>query len=115
MGYKRITVNAGILYGLLILVGGLIGYYKAGSVPSLVAGSTGGALCLISSLIMARTGKGRTAGEKILIFISVSLSFFFVRRFLVNPLLFPSGFMTVASIITAVLAVRTHQRSSRSS
>lgn len=115
MGHKQTTANAGLIYGLLIFLGGIIGYLKAGSIPSLIAGSTGGALCLVSSLIMARKGNRGTAGEKILILISVSLSFFFLRKFLLNPVLFPSGFMTVASIITAVLALRTHQQSSRSS
>jgi uncharacterized membrane protein (UPF0136 family) len=47
MAYKVAAVVIG-LYGLLSLVGGIIGYAKAGSIPSLAAGAPAGIILLAS-------------------------------------------------------------------
>ncbi len=44
-------------YGLIALVGGLIGFLKAGSVASLIAGGLSGALLLLAAGLVARKPK----------------------------------------------------------
>lgn len=49
---KRTTSSIVFFYGLLILAGGVLGYYLQGSSSSLYAGAGFGVLLLLSSILM---------------------------------------------------------------
>lgn len=99
-------MNAGLLYSALLILGGIVGYIKAGSLISLVAGSSAGSLCMLASL------KARKAqsGIRTLIVVTLICCIFFAKRLMVSNQMFPSGFMTVCSLAVAVLALRASSR-----
>ncbi len=95
---EQITLG---IYGVLLAVGALIGYFKAGSRPSLIAGS-------ISS-IAAFTALGLSInssrwGIALGLILSICLFVLFGYRYAVKTGKFmPSGFLAVISLV--VLAV----------
>lgn len=96
----RIAVALTAAYGLIALIGGLIGYLMAGSLASLIAGGVSG-LLLISSALVARQ---RPAAGFIAALI---LSFLLVARF-INAAITAGSLAPVAAVMilggVAVLA-----------
>lgn len=54
---QRLAAVLAAVYGLVALIGGLIGFIKAGSVASLVAGGGSGLLLLVSAALVPRKSK----------------------------------------------------------
>lgn len=89
------------IYALLLAVGGLIGYLKAGSRPSLIAGSLS-ALTAIGALALS-VGNYRL-GIPLGLILSITLFVLFGYRYAVKTRKFmPSGLLAIASLV--VLAV----------
>jgi uncharacterized membrane protein (UPF0136 family) len=89
------------IYALLLAVGGLIGYLKAGSKPSLIAGSVS-ALAALAALGLS-IGNNRL-GVPLGLLLSISLFVLFGYRYAVKTRKFmPSGLLAIASLV--VLAV----------
>uniref|UniRef100_A0A1I7XZM7 Transmembrane protein 14C n=1 Tax=Steinernema glaseri TaxID=37863 RepID=A0A1I7XZM7_9BILA len=79
----------GLTYGALVLTGGLIGYLKAGSIPSLVAGVVSGLLA----------GYGAyTENNALLLGVSGVLGGIMGKRFLNSGKLMPAGIICVLSL-----------------
>ena len=91
------------LYGGLVLIGGFIGYRKAGSRPSLIAGAVSDALLVLATaLILLR----RPAGIWIAIGVSAALLVFFAVRWLKGRKFMPAGLMVLASLAALGLLIR---------
>ena len=90
-----------IVFGLLTLAGGIIGYVKAGSVPSLVAGGISGILLLVGALMMASYARPMLVG---LALISLVLAIQFVPAFASTGKIMPAGIMAVLSVVGLALA-----------
>ena len=90
-----------IVFGLLTLAGGIIGYVKAGSMPSLVAGGISGILLLVGALMMASYARPVLAG---LALISLVLAIRFVPAFASTGKIVPAGIMAVLSVVGLALA-----------
>jgi uncharacterized membrane protein (UPF0136 family) len=89
------------IYAVLLGVGGLIGYLKAGSRPSLIAGSIS-SLAAFVALAFSITSKN--LGIALGLILSIGLFILFGYRYAVKTRKFmPSGLLAVASLI--VLAV----------
>ena len=86
-------------YAILLLGGGLFGFLKARSRPSLLAGTIGGALALVASGIMASDFRGIWLG----IAPALMMTVVFAIRFRKTGKFMPSGMLGVVSL--AVLAV----------
>jgi uncharacterized membrane protein (UPF0136 family) len=54
---QRLAARLTLAYGLVALVGGTIGFVKAGSVASLVAGGGSGVLLLIAAMLIGKKPK----------------------------------------------------------
>src|SRR5271166_2977546 len=89
------------VYAVLLAVGGVIGYTKAGSRPSLIAGSASAVAALLAlGLSFQNPALGMGLGALIALLLAV----FFGYRFAVKTRKFmPAGLLAVVSVI--VLAV----------
>lgn len=91
-----------LVYGLLVLLGGVMGYLKAKSQMSLYSGVGSGVALLIAWFIsrqMPVVGLGLAAG------IAIVLCVVFVKRFSVTRAFMPAGMMMIFSLAATVLFV----------
>jgi len=89
------------IYAALLAVGGLIGYLKAGSRASLIAG-VGSALTALAALGLSV--RNNRLGVPVGMILSIALFFLFSYRYAVKTRKFmPSGLLAVVSLV--VLAV----------
>lgn len=85
---RGIVLNAGV--GGLVFAGGLMGYVKAGSKASLMAGSTFGGLLLLSSFLIS---KKKSAGNMLGSGVSGLLTYAMGKKFLRSGKFMPAGFI----------------------
>ncbi len=88
-----------LLYGILTIVGGLIGYLKSGSTVSLIAGGSSGVLILISAMAYL---KQKPVGFYGLVALSAVLLLFFGYRLMNGAAFMPAGLMVILSTITLI-------------
>ncbi|PTX99710.1 hypothetical protein DB346_17990 [Verrucomicrobia bacterium LW23] len=87
-----------LLYGISLPLGGLVGYLKAKSTPSLVAGVVSGAIALFLY------GFYHLAGVRIgVILLAGVLAMVMGKRYQSTGKFMPAGFITIFSAIVAVL------------
>ena len=67
-----------IVFGILTIAGGIVGYVKAGSVVSVIAGSIAGILLLVAAWLMP---DHQAAGLIVALIVSVLLAGQFVPKF----------------------------------
>ena len=92
-----------VLYAVLLAVGGVIGYTKAGSRPSLIAGlasAVGAILALLLSL------QNRTLGMGLACLLAILLFVFFGYRYAAKTRKFmPAGLLSVVSLVVLVVSI----------
>ena len=91
------------IFGVLTIAGGVMGFVKAGSNASLIAGGVSGALLLVAGYLVA-TGKVQP-GLILGLVISVALAGRFVPGFLSTHKFMPAGMMALLSIAGIVMTV----------
>lgn len=89
-------------YGLLIGMGGLIGFFVAGSIASLIAGSTFSFLLLMSGYLMQNNGRLGVISST---FLTIFLAGFFSYRYLVTEKFMPSGMMALLSALVFLFII----------
>jgi uncharacterized membrane protein (UPF0136 family) len=101
MAYHQVALYEGLVYGILLIVGGVVGYTKARSKPSLYAGATSGVLAIIFSYL------GFSGNELLALFLlaaeSILLSAFFYMRYSSSKKFMPAGFMVIVSAVSLVI------------
>jgi uncharacterized membrane protein (UPF0136 family) len=90
------------IFGALTIVGGVIGYVKAQSVPSIIAGTITGILLLIAGFILPQQ---RAVGLVMALIVSVLLAAQFVPKLIRTGKVMPAGLMSVLSVIGIVVAL----------
>lgn len=93
---------AAIAYGLLALVGGIVGYTKAKSKPSLISGTVSGVLLIIAG-ILSSVGVGWATSLAAII--TAVLVVVFVVRLLKTRKFMPAGIMIIAGVVALVVMV----------
>ncbi len=89
-----------VIYGVLVIAGGVMGYAKAASTPSLISGIIFGAAAVAAGLSAFRApGPGLTAGLAASLFVGM----FFLFRFLHTRAMMPAGVTLALSAVVAVL------------
>jgi uncharacterized membrane protein (UPF0136 family) len=88
-------VVAAIAYGILAIVGGILGYVQANSKISLIAGCGCGILLLISGILQLQ---GQAWGLLAAIVITVILLLAFIMRFIKTRKFMPAGLMLILGI-----------------
>lgn len=91
-----------LIFGALTIVGGLIGYVKAGSVPSIIAGAITGILLLIAGYILP---EHRAAGLVTAFVVSLLLAGQFVPKLIRTGKVMPAGLMSILSVIGIVVVI----------
>jgi uncharacterized membrane protein (UPF0136 family) len=91
-----------LIFGALTIVGGIIGYVKAGSLPSIIAGAITGVLLLIAGALLA---EHRAAGLATAFVISLLLAAQFVPKFIRTAKVMPAGLMSILSVIGLIVAI----------
>jgi uncharacterized membrane protein (UPF0136 family) len=89
------------IYGLLLIIGGLMGYVKAQSVPSLVAGAVSGVL----ALILAWYYEACPYVPVTALLLSLALTVVMGRRYLRTRKVMPSLLIVVLSLIVALAQI----------
>ena len=91
-----------IVFGILTIAGGVIGYVKAGSMPSIIAGSISGILLLVAAFLLP---DHRVAGLATGLIISLLLAGQFIPKFIRTGKAMPAGMMSVLSAIGIIMAI----------
>jgi uncharacterized membrane protein (UPF0136 family) len=91
-----------IVFGALTIVGGIVGYLKAGSVASIVAGSITGVLLLVAAFLLP---EHRTIGLATALIVSLLLAAQFIPKFLRTGRIMPAGMMSILSAIGIIAVI----------
>ena len=91
-----------LVFGILTITGGIIGYVKAGSVISIVAGAITGIALIIAGLILPQN---REIGLGLGLLTSAILAGQFIPRVFRTRRLVPAGVMAVLSVIGIIIAI----------
>lgn len=91
-----------IIFGLFTIVGGVMGYVKAGSTASLMAGSVSGILLLIAAFLLPNY---LAAGLILAGLVSLALAGRFVPAFMKTGQVMPAALMSVLSVIGVIVAI----------
>jgi uncharacterized membrane protein (UPF0136 family) len=91
-----------IVFGVLTIAGGVVGYVKAGSAASIIAGSIAGVVLLIAAFLLPEY---RTVGLATALIISLLLAAQFIPKFLRTGRVMPAGMMSILSAIGIIAAI----------
>lgn len=83
------------VFGVLTIAGGVMGYVKARSRASILAGSVAGGLLLVASWLVSTQGRN---GLILGCMVSISLAIRFVKTYLASRKVMPAGIMAVLGI-----------------
>ncbi len=97
----RVGLVVLIIYAVLLIVGGVIGFVKAKSKASLIAGVVSGIIALAAVFISDRYNED--GGYSLALLLAVVLFIFFGYRASLSRKFMPGGLLAVASV--AVIAV----------
>lgn len=84
-----------LIYALLVVIGGMIGFIKANSVPSLIMGMIFALGLLLSAVAMA---KGIKFGYYFAMALAAVLTVFFAYRYVISHHMMPGGVMAILSL-----------------
>jgi uncharacterized membrane protein (UPF0136 family) len=91
-----------IIFGLLTIIGGIIGFTSKGSVASIIAGSISGILLLVAAFLLPNNV---ATGLVLAAVVSLLLAGRFVPAFLKTGHWMPAGMMSILSVIGVVMAI----------
>ncbi len=91
-----------IIFGLLTIAGGIMGFVKAGSTASIIAGSISGILLLLAAFLLPGN---LVAGLALAGVVSLLLAGRFLPVFLKTQAFMPSGMMAILSVIGVIVAI----------
>jgi uncharacterized membrane protein (UPF0136 family) len=91
-----------IIFGLLTILGGVLGYVNKGSVASIAAGSVSGVLLLLAAFLLPGNA---TVGLALGTIVSLLLAGRFLPAFLKNGGFMPAGMMAILSVIGLVIGI----------
>jgi uncharacterized membrane protein (UPF0136 family) len=95
-----VSAIAALVYGVLALVGGWMGYQQASSKVSLISGTITGILLLLASFGLLQ---GLSWGLWLGIAVTVLLLVTFVVRLIKTRKVMPAGLMVTAGVVTLIV------------
>jgi uncharacterized membrane protein (UPF0136 family) len=94
------------VFGVLTIAGGVMGFVKAKSKPSLIAGGISGAALIVSGYLIG-TGTNTRLGLFLGLIVSFALAGRFVGTFLKTKKVMPAGLMAALGIIGMIVSALT--------
>jgi uncharacterized membrane protein (UPF0136 family) len=91
-----------IVFGILTIAGGVIGYVRAGSMPSIIAGSISGILLIVAAFLLP---DHLVAGLVVGLVVSLLLAGQFIPKFIRTGKAMPAGMMSILSVIGIIMAI----------
>jgi uncharacterized membrane protein (UPF0136 family) len=91
-----------IVFSALTIVGGIVGYVKAGSVASIIAGSITGVLLLVAAFLLP---EHRMVGLATALIVSLLLAAQFIPKLLRTGRVMPAGIMSLLSVIGIIVVI----------
>jgi uncharacterized membrane protein (UPF0136 family) len=91
-----------IIFGILTIAGGTIGYVSKGSMPSIIAGTIAGILLLVAAFLRPAHS---TFALIIALVVSLLLAAQFVPKFFATWKMMPAGMMSILSVLGVIAAV----------
>src|SRR5437763_17145374 len=91
-----------IVFGVLTSAGGVVGYVKADSVASIIAGSITGILLIVAGFLLPEP---RAIGLATAFIISLLLAAQFAPKSLRTGRVMPAGMMSILSVIGLIAAI----------
>jgi uncharacterized membrane protein (UPF0136 family) len=91
------------IYAVLLIVGGVIGFVKAKSRPSLIAGVVSG-LIAIGCIVINRT-YNEDGGYSVALVLAIILFLFFGNRALKTQKFMPAGMLSIVSVLVIAVMV----------
>ncbi|HEY9877905.1 MAG TPA: TMEM14 family protein [Leptolyngbyaceae cyanobacterium] len=91
---------AAIAYGVLAVIGGIMGYVQVQSKASLISGLASGALLLLGGILWAR---GIGAGIPLSLVVTAALVVVFIGRFRKTGKFMPAGLMIALGAVALLL------------
>ncbi len=101
--FMTIATIATFIYGILSLVGGIIGYVQVQSKMSLISGLISGILLIIAGILMLQ---GQAFGLILALILTVALLIVFALRLKKTRKFMPAGLMFGEGVITLVCLIR---------
>lgn len=95
--------TAFVIYGVLMILGGIFGFVKAGSKASLIMGIISGILIFAGVALLE---PAYATGRAVIAFTSFVLSGVFAIRLLKTRKFMPAGMLLILSLIASFLAAR---------
>ena len=87
------------IYAALVMLGGIFGFLKAKSLPSLIMGGVGGLALIATGYAL---GHGLAWGLPLALVLSAGLLVFFSLRYSRTRAFMPGGLMAILSLLTLV-------------
>lgn len=104
MDNLNLTTIASLLYGILLLIGGIVGYVKAKSKPSLISGVLSGLLFLLSAFLQwQQVALGLILAQ----IITILLAIVFIVRLWKTRKFMPAGLMSMISVAMLIILFQT--------
>lgn len=98
----NLSIVAAFTYGILAIVGGVIGYIQATSRVSLLSGSISGLLLILAAYFQLQ---GQTWGLTLAVLVTAVLVVFFAFRLAKTRKFMPAGLMTILGILALAVMV----------
>ncbi|BDI17076.1 hypothetical protein ANSO36C_28780 [Nostoc cf. commune SO-36] len=98
----NLGIIAAFAYGILAIVGGIIGYVQATSIVSLLSGSISGLLLLLAAFFQLQ---GQTWGSTLAVLVTAALVVFFAFRLAKTRKFMPAGLMTILGVLALAVMV----------
>ncbi|MGH1393610.1 MAG: TMEM14 family protein [Trichormus sp.] len=99
----NLSIIAAIAYGMLAIIGGIIGYFQANSQVSLLSGIFTGLLLIIAAYLQLQ---GQTWGLMLATCITAVLVLLFAFRLAKTRKFMPAGFMTIVGMLALTVMVK---------
>jgi uncharacterized membrane protein (UPF0136 family) len=98
----NLSIIAAFAYGILAIVGGIIGYIQARSKVSLLSGSISGLLLLLAAYFQLQ---GQTWGSILALIVTAVLVVFFAFRLAKTRKFMPAGLMAILGMLALAVMV----------